>query len=116
VAGLGLADWAIAAIHLVVLANTPRMDEVHIDPVVLAFTFGGCLLTGVVFGLAPAWHIARRDLRAALNASGRSMSASEGSRRLRGVLVVSELALAVLLLAGAGLLIRSFARLVDVSP
>ena len=82
----------------------------------LAFTFGVCLLTGVVFGLAPAWHIARRDLRAALNASGRSMSASEGSRRLRGVLVVSELALAVLLLAGAGLLIRSFARLVDVSP
>jgi predicted permease len=68
------------------------------------------------FGLAPAWHVARTDLRETLNKAGRGASASGATRRLRAVLVVSELALAVLLLAGAGLLIRSFSRLLEVSP
>jgi predicted permease len=92
------------------------MDEVHLDPAVLAFTFGISLLTGVFFGLAPAWQIARTDLREALNEAVRGSSASGGSRRLRSTLVVSELAIAALLLVGAGLLIRSFSRLLDVSP
>jgi len=92
------------------------MSEVQLDQVVLAFTLGVSLLTGLFFGLAPAWQIARSDMRESLNEAGRSTSAARGSRRLRSVLVVSELALAVLLLAGAGLLIRSFRRLLDVSP
>jgi predicted permease len=83
---------------------------------VLAFTFGISLLTGLFFGLAPAWHVARTDLRETLNEAGRGTSAAGGTLHLRSWLVVSELALAVLLLVGAGLLIRSFSRLLDVSP
>lgn len=114
--GLAVAYWGVDALRALVPANTPRMDEVQLDSLVLAFTFGVSLLTGVLFGLAPAWHAARTDLRETLNEGGRGTSASGGSRHLRAGLVVSELALAVLLLAGAGLLIRSFSRLVDVSP
>src|ERR1700675_5093663 len=113
---LVLAYWGGGALRALVPANTPRMDEVHLDPLVLAFTFGISLFTGLFFGLAPAWHIACTDLRETLNEAGRGSSAAGGTRRLRGVLVVSELALAVLLLVGAGLLIRSFSHLLDVSP
>ena len=116
VLGLVLAYWGVGALRALVPANTPRMDEVRLDPLVLAFTFGISMLTGLFFGLAPAWHIARTDLRETLNEAGRSTSATGGTRRLRAVLVVSELALAVLLLVGAGLLIRSFSHLLDVSP
>jgi len=114
--GLELGYWGVHALRALVPANTPRMDEVRLDPRVLAFTFGVSLLTGLFFGLAPAWHVARIDLRETLNKAGRGASASGATRRLRAVLVVSELALAVLLLAGAGLLIRSFSRLLEVSP
>jgi predicted permease len=114
--GLVLAYWGVGALRALVPASTPRIDEVHLDAVVLAFTFGVSLLTGLFFGLAPAWHVARTDLRESLNEAGRGTSAAGESRRLRSWLVVSELALAVLLLVGAGLLIRSFSRLLDVSP
>jgi predicted permease len=114
--GLVLAYWGVGALRALAPANTPRMDEVHIDPVVLAFTFGVSLLTGLFFGLAPAWQVARTDLRETLNEAGRGTSAAGGSLNLRASLVVSELALAVLLLVGAGLLIRSFNRLLEVSP
>jgi len=114
--GLVLAYWGVGALRALVPATTPRIDEVHLDAVVLAFTFGVSLLTGLFFGLAPAWHVARTDLRESLNEAGRGTSAAGESRRLRSWLVVSELALAVLLLVGAGLLIRSFSRLLDVSP
>jgi putative ABC transport system permease protein len=114
--GLALAYWGVDALRALAPANTPRMDEVQIDPLVLAFTFGISLLTGLFFGLAPAWHVARTDLRETLNEAGRGTSAAGGTLHLRSWLVVSELALAVLLLVGAGLLIRSFSRLLDVSP
>jgi predicted permease len=114
--GLALAYWGVDALRALAPANTPRMDEVHIDPLVLAFTFGVSLLTSLFFGLAPAWHVARTDLRETLNEAGRGSSAARGTLTLRASLVVSELALAVLLLVGAGLLIRSFSRLLDVSP
>jgi len=113
--GLVLASWGVDAMRALVPAGTPRMDEVQLDPVVLAFTFAISLCTGLFFGLAPASHIARTDLRETLNEAGRT-SAVGKNRRLRALLVVSELALAVLLLAGASLLIRSFSRLLDVSP
>ncbi|HYL62092.1 MAG TPA: ABC transporter permease [Candidatus Methylomirabilis sp.] len=114
--GLGLAYWGVAALRAIVPANIPRMNEVHLDPAVLAFTFGVSLLAGVLFGLAPSLHITRADLRETLNESGRGTSAGGRSRFLRASLVVSELAISVLLLAGAGLLIRSFTRLLAVSP
>jgi putative ABC transport system permease protein len=114
--GLLFAIWGVAALRGIVPPNTPRIDEVQIDPLVLAFTLAVSLLTGVIFGLAPVWQIGRTDLRETLNEAGRGTSAARRSRYLRTGLVVSELALAVLLLAGAGLLIRSFSRLLDVSP
>jgi predicted permease len=114
--GLGVAYWGVEAIRVLVPANTPRIDEVQIDPVVLGFTFIVSLLTGMIFGLAPAWHVAQVDLRESLNEAGRGNSATRGSRHVRAGLAVSELALAVVLLAGAGLLIRSFSHLLDVSP
>src|SRR5262249_55539834 len=91
-------------------------DEVHLDSAVLAFTFGVCVLTGIFFGLVPGLHITRADLRETLNESGRGSSSAGASRHLRAGLVVSELAIAVLLLAGAGLLIRSFSHLLEVYP
>jgi putative ABC transport system permease protein len=114
--GLLLAYWGVDALRGLVPANTPRMDEVHIDPAILAFTFGVSLLTGLIFGLAPAWYVARIDLRESLNEVHSGTSAAGGSLHLRSWLVISELALAVLLLVGAGLLLRSFSRLLDVSP
>ncbi|HTQ62773.1 MAG TPA: ABC transporter permease [Candidatus Solibacter sp.] len=114
--GLVFAYWGIDALRGMVPAKTPRINEVQLDPAVLAFTFGVSLLTGLIFGFAPAWHIARTDLRETLNEAGRGTSAAGGSRLLRSGLVVSEIALAVLLLVGAGLLIRSFSRLLEVSP
>jgi predicted permease len=114
--GLVLAYWGVGALRALVPPNTPRMDEVQLDSVVLAFTFGVSLLTGLFFGLVPSWHIVRNDLREGLSDTGRGTSASGKTLHLRSWLVVSELALAVLLLVGAGLLIRSFNRLLDVSP
>jgi predicted permease len=114
--GLALAYWGVDGLRALVPENTWRMDEVHIDSMVLAFTFGVSVVAGLFFGLAPAWHIARTDLRETLNEAGRGTSSSGGSRHLRAGLVVSEFALAVLLLVGAGLLIRSFSRLLEVSP
>lgn len=114
--GLAFANWGIEAFRVLVPSNIPRIDEVQLDPLVLSFTLGISVLTGVLFGLAPAWQVARSDLRGTLNETGRANSAAGGSRHLRTGLVVSELALAVLLLTGAGLLIRSFMNLLDVSP
>jgi predicted permease len=114
--GLAFAYWSIDALRVLVPTDTPRINEVQLDSVVLGFTFGVSLLTGLLFGLAPAWHVARTDLRETLNEGGRGTSAAAGSRRLRTGVVVLELAFAVLLLAGAGLLIRSFSRLINVSP
>jgi putative ABC transport system permease protein len=113
--GLAFAYGGVDAIRALVPANAPRIDEVRIDPVVLVFTLIVSLLTGVMFGLAPGWHVARVDLRQALNEASRSNSAAGGNRHLRTGLVISELALAVVLLSGAGLLIRSFSRLLDAS-
>ena len=114
--GLALAYWGVEGLRALAPSNTPRIDELQLDPVVLAFTFGVSALSGLFFGLAPSWHFARTDFRETLNEAGRGTSAAGGSRHIHRGLVVSELALATLLLVGAGLLIRSFSRLLDVSP
>ena len=114
--GLLLAYWGVDALRALAPVNTPRLDEIRIDLAVLAFTFSVSLITGLFFGLGPAWHVARTDLRETLNEAGRGTSATGGSLHLRSWLVISEIALAVLLLVGAGLLMRSFSRLLEVSP
>jgi hypothetical protein len=100
--------------------NIPRLDVIGIDRAVLAFTFAVSVLTGIVFGLAPALRAARVDLNSGLKAGGRSTQGDGGfgtsRRRLRSLLVVSEVAFSLMLLIGAGLLVRSFVRLQSVSP
>ena len=100
--------------------NIPRLDEVGINGAVLAFTFILSLATGVLFGFAPAWRAIKLDPNSSLKAGGRSGQSDGGlylkRHRLRGLLVASELALSLVLLIGAGLLIRSFVRLQSVAP
>ena len=113
--GLILAVWGTDFLVSLVPENIPRAKDIHLDGVVLAFTFLASLGTGVLFGLAPALQSSRLDLRSALNDSSRG-SSSGGHHRLRSTLVVLEVALALLLLTGAGLLLQSFARLSQVNP
>jgi predicted permease len=119
-AGLLIANWSLYVIRTVNPGNIPRLENIQIDGGVLAFTFGISILSGIVFGFAPAIRAARVDLNTTLKSGGRSTQEEGGlgsSRlRLRSLLVVSELALSLILLAGAGLLIRSFLRLQSVSP
>ncbi|HEX6536984.1 MAG TPA: ABC transporter permease [Gemmatimonadaceae bacterium] len=116
IGGVLFALWGTRALVRVAPASIPRLDAVHVDALVLAFTLVVSVLTGIVFGLIPARQVVRPDLSATLRESGRGSKARPGSRRARGVLVVSEVALAVMLLAGAGLLIRSFHQLTNVDP
>jgi putative ABC transport system permease protein len=119
-AGLLIAKAALYVVRTVNPGNIPRLDAISLDGTVLAFTFGVSVLTGLVFGLTPAIRAARVDLNSSLKAGGRSTQGDGGfgsSRlRLRSLLVVSEVALSLMLLIGAGLLIRSFVRLQNVSP
>jgi putative ABC transport system permease protein len=100
--------------------NIPRLEDIEINGAVLAFTFGISIVTGVLFGIAPAWRAMKVDLNTSLKSGGRSGQSDGGlglaRNRLRGLLVVEELALSLMLLIGAGLLIRSFVRLQGVPP
>jgi len=118
-AGLAIAAGCLFAVRQMHPGNIPRLDELGMDFRVLAFTFAVSILTGVVFGLAPAIRAARIDLNATLKAGGRGLSNGGLNVRrdkLRGALVIAELAVSLTLLTGAGLLVRSFVRLVNVPP
>jgi putative ABC transport system permease protein len=113
--GLLLAWGSIALLQNVGLANLPRIQDVHIDAWTFAFTFGICVLTGLVFGLLPAFRASKLDLNEALKESGKSTAGAE-RHRLRSALVFADVALALLLLTGAGLMMKSFVRLMEVKP
>ena len=110
--GLLLATLGIRILKLMNPDTIPRLDEVSIDSSVLAFTLGISCLAGFAFGLAPALGLARLDVQQTLKEGGHG---SGRAQRLRGVLVVAEIALSLVLMVGASLLIRSFLRLQDVS-
>jgi putative ABC transport system permease protein len=114
-AGVALAAWATRALIALGPRGIPRLDQVGLDGTTLLFALGISLLTGLVFGLAPALQTSRTDLAAVIREGSRG-SQGRGGTRARGALVVVETALAVVLLAGAGLLIRSFQRLQEVDP
>ena len=120
VAGLALAKWSLYFVRTMNPGNIPRFEDIGINGTVLAFTFAISLATGILFGLAPAWRAIQVDLTASLKTGGRRGQGDAGLRvsrhRLRGLLVVAELALSLMLLIGAGLLIRSFTRLQNVPP
>ncbi len=111
--GLVLGFWGLRMLPLLGSANIPRIDAVSLDLRVLAFTFALAMLSGILFGLAPAWQSARPDLNEALKEGGRT-SVGEPRQRLRGAFVVSTVALALVLLLAAGLLLRSLGRLLNV--
>ena len=94
----------------------PRLEQAHVDSAVLLFTLAVTVITAVVFGLAPALYATRSNLTAALNESGRGNSSGARSGRVRDVLVIAETALSLILLVGAGLMLRSFQRLTAVNP
>jgi putative ABC transport system permease protein len=108
--GLLVGVWGVSALKSVAPAGTPRIDEVGIDTAVLAFTAGLSLLTGILFGIVPAWHAGQDRFSNALKAGGRGQ-AGDGGTRARRALIVAELALALVLLVGGGLLIRTFLAL-----
>jgi predicted permease len=114
-AGLVIAAWGADALVALAPADIPRLIETHIDMGVLAFTFGISVVASLLFGLAPAVQLSRTDLNEALKQGAMRAVVGGGTGRMRGVLVVGEIALAVVLLAGAGLLMRSFAALHDVA-
>jgi putative ABC transport system permease protein len=116
-AGFGLlfAVWGVELLINLKPAGIPRLDNVQVDAAVILFTLVTAIVTGVLFGLVPAFT-ATRGVSASLREAGRGAVTGRGGVRIRGVLVIAELALAVMLLAGAGLLIRSFMKLQAVDP
>ena len=118
-AGLGLAAGSLSIARRMHPGNIPRLDELSIDPGVLGFTLAVALLTGIFFGLVPALRASRVDLTSSLKTGGRSAKSGGLNVRhdkVRGALVIVELAISLPLLAGAGLLVRSFIRLAQVPP
>jgi predicted permease len=119
-AGLAIAELSLYAVRTMNPGNIPRLEDIEINGTVVAFTFAVSLATGILFGLAPVWRAVQVDLNTSLKAGGRSGQSDGGLRLrrhgLRGLLVVSELALSLMLVIGAGLLVRSFIRLQRVPP
>jgi len=112
--GLLAAMWGTRAALAALPAAIPRASEVGVDPYVVAFTVAVSVLAGVLFGLAPAWRAARPDLNDTLKEGGRGTGA--GRHRAQAAFVIAETALAVMLLVGAGLMVRTLARLWNVNP
>lgn len=113
--GILIAFWSVPALlALAPEGRVPRMEMIRLDGWVLAYTFGISVITGIVFGLVPAFHATRRDARESLSQAGRGVTG--GHERVRSALTVSEIALALVLLTGAGLMLKSFLRLRAVNP
>ena len=114
VVGLAVGRWGLGLLLASNAGSIPRLNEIGLDVSVVGFTLGVSLLTGLLFGLAPLLHLTTDNLTAALR-EGRS-TAGTARHKLRQLLVVSEIALAVVLVIGAGLMLRSFAALQSVDP
>ena len=115
-AGVVLGSWGVNALLALNPIPIPSYNKIGIDMTVLVFTLAASVITGIVFGLAPAWQTLRLDLSSALKEGGRGAVVETRQRRLSSLLVIAEMAMAMVLLIGAGLLLRSFARLLDVKP
>jgi predicted permease len=118
--GLLVAQLSLSVVRTMNPGNIPRLEDIAINGTVLVFTFGVALITGLLFGVAPGWRAIKVDLNTSLKAGGRSGQRDGGlhvrRHSLRGLLVVSELTISLMLLIGAGLLVRSFVHLQNVPP
>ena len=115
-AGLLLAWWSADALVAMGPADIPRLDEIRVNGSVIAFTFAIAFLTSLIFGLIPALQASRPQVEQSLREASRGSTGGVRSHRLRFAFVVSQFALSLILLVGAGLLIRSFAELRSVQP
>ncbi|MGB6885267.1 MAG: ABC transporter permease, partial [Candidatus Acidiferrum sp.] len=115
-AGLLFAKWGTSLLLALRPEELARLSGIHMDTRMLLFVLVISVLTGIVFGMAPAWIAARADVAGALKESGRSTTASTMGHSIRKILVISELAVALVLLVGAGLLIKGFSRLRSMNP
>ena len=111
-----IASWSVDAIVAAGPRGLPRLENIVIDARVLGFSAALAIVTGLLFGLSPAIHSANAEVGQMLKEGGRGMSGRRGAQRTRSMLVISEMALAVVLLVGAGLLIKSFLKLTQVDP
>ena len=114
--GVLFAWWGTNLLIALKPQNLPRLDEIGVDMRVFGFTLGVSLLTGLIFGLLPAWSASRAAVNTGLKEGGRSASSSRSQQRLRNAFVVGELAVALVLLVGAGLLVKTFWKLRNVEP
>ncbi len=119
-AGLLVAKASLEVVRNINPGNIPRLEAITLDGGVLVFTFSVSIITGLLFGLVPALRVARVDLNTSMKAGGRNTQGDAGlggsRRRLRSLLVVAEVAISLMLLVGAGLLLRTFIRLTKISP
>jgi putative ABC transport system permease protein len=116
VLGTLIAVWGVEAVAELSASSLPRVNEINIDGRVIGFMLAITLATGLLFGLAPAWQSAKPDLNESLKEGGGKGAGSGGRHRLRGLLVVGEIATALVLLVGAGLMVKSLYRLQRVEP
>jgi len=116
--GLGLlaASWSIDLLRVVLPSNLPRIADVQIDSGVIAFAIALSAAAGLLAGALPAWRASRLNLNEALKSGSRSQTAGRRSRSVQGSLVISEVALSLVLLVGAGMLLRSFWNLRAIDP
>ena len=114
--GLLLAFWSLDLLVSLKPANLPRLAEIGLNRTVFLFTLAVSVVTGLLFGVVPALQVSKLDLNEGLKESSRGGSDSPRRHRMRALLVVSEVALSLVLLVGAGLMIRSFSRLLAVDP
>jgi putative ABC transport system permease protein len=114
--GVALATWGIEALARLAPADLPRMDQVGVNPLVLGFTLGISGLTALLFGAAPSFQLLRRREATAVVTGTRGGTAGRAAQRWRRALVTAQIACAVTLVAGAGLLIKSFGRLMATDP
>ena len=116
IAGLALSFWLIKLLIAITPPNTPRIDEIGIDLRVFGFTLGVTVLAGLLFGLVPALQTSRPNLNVTLKDSGQRGSETGGRNRIGSLLIISEITFSFILLAGAGLLIKSFKHLQEINP
>ena len=112
--GFLLSFWLLAFVKKLLPGDFPRLDEIQMDWRVLAYTLAASLLTGILFGFAPALQFSRSEVQDSIRETGRGTVGTVRHRRFRQALIIAEVALSVVLLAGAGLLFRSFMRLQSV--
>jgi len=114
--GVTLAAWGVELIAKTNLISVPRLSQISLNVTALLFTLGISLMAAILFGLAPAAQVSRLDLNRALREEGRGLVGSAGGARIQRALVVSEVALAVVLVIAAGLSLRSFDQLLRIDP